>query len=347
MLQTETWRDWIPADGDTFTTEEGFIFNVFGYEHPEDRVLSFLKYIPSKFRQSFNLQFLERTWKYGSLRLLRAEKLYTAENYRQLLRAFRKDFPHYIYFCPFREKDVVSSPLNAIKRVYAPRPCLNSLKRKRKKDKLQKTALSLLELLSVESNIPMHDFGIHGSIALNMHTPESDIDFVVYGTQNFRGLEITIDRLVEEGTLSYVISNRLDAARLFKGRYSGTIFMYNAVRKPEEIHSIYGTQKYSQIKHVNFKCAISDDREAVFRPAIYKITDYQPKNPSSTVPEHMIPKLVVSMIGCYRNIAKQRDEVEVSGMLEQVEDIKSHGIFHQVVVGTGENEDEYIWPSQS
>ncbi len=31
-------------------------------------------------------------------------------------------------------------------------------------------------------------------------------------------------------------------------------------------------------------------------------------------------------------------------MLEQVENIESHEIFNQVVVGTGMNEDEYIWP---
>jgi predicted nucleotidyltransferase len=37
-------------DGDTFITREGFILNVFGYEHPENRVFAFLKYIPSVLR---------------------------------------------------------------------------------------------------------------------------------------------------------------------------------------------------------------------------------------------------------------------------------------------------------
>ena len=344
MTQTETWRDWIPTDGDAFITKEGFVFSVFGYEHPRCRVFSFMKYIPSKLKGFFDLRFLERTWKYGSLELLRAEKLYTARNYMKLLKAFRKDFPQFVYFCPFRDKEVVSSPLNFIEKVYIPRQQLDSLKGRKKKDKLQKTALDLIELLSRESGIPIQDFGIHGSIALNMHTSNSDVDFVIYGAQNFRNLEKTIYRLVEKGTLNYIINNRLDAARLFKGRFSERIFMYNAVRKPDEINLEYGTHKYSQIKHVNFRCSIYDDGEAMFRPAIYKIRDYQPENPSSVISEDAIPRLVVSMIGCYRNIAKQRDEVEVSGMLEQVESIETHEIFHQVVVGTGMNEDEYIWP---
>ena len=42
-------KDWIPRDGETLLTREGYIFYVFGYKHPENRVFAFLKYIPSKF----------------------------------------------------------------------------------------------------------------------------------------------------------------------------------------------------------------------------------------------------------------------------------------------------------
>ena len=93
-------KSWVPADGDTFTTREGFIFNVFGYEHPPNRVFAFLKYIPAKFKSLFNIDFLERTWKYAKTELFRAEKLYTARNYQIFLETFRKNFPEYVYFCP-------------------------------------------------------------------------------------------------------------------------------------------------------------------------------------------------------------------------------------------------------
>ena len=33
---------WVPMDGDTFVTKDGFIMNTFGYEHPDDRVFAFL-----------------------------------------------------------------------------------------------------------------------------------------------------------------------------------------------------------------------------------------------------------------------------------------------------------------
>jgi len=278
------------------------------------------------------------------LKLFRAEKLYTAQNYQIFLETFRNNFPDYVYFCPFRGKEVISTLPSSIKKVYVPRECLRSLKRIKRKDSLQKTTLDIIDLLLSESSIILEDFGVHGSIALNMHTPKSDVDLVVYGAKNFRKLEKAIDKLVTAETLSYVFNNRLDAARRCKGRYLDKIFMYNAVRKPEEVNSKYGTYKYSPVTHVKFHCTVKDDDEAMFRPAIYKIENYKPVDSSSTLSKDKIPTRVVSMIGCYRNVAKKLDRIEVSGILERVETIETSEVFHQVVVGTGTNEGEYIWP---
>jgi predicted nucleotidyltransferase len=120
--------------------------------------------------------------------------------------------------------------------------------------------------------------------------------------------------------------------------------MYNAVRRPEEVGSKYGEYKFSSIIPLKFSCTVKDDNEAMFRPAIYKIGDYKPVTSASTLPKEKIPKLLVSMIGCYRNIARQGSKIKVSGTLERVENVETGEIFHQVVVGTGVSEEEYIWP---
>jgi hypothetical protein len=337
-------NNWVPADGDTFVTEKGFIFNVFGYEHPPSRVFAFLKYVPAKFKALFNIDFLGRAWKYGETDLFRAEKLYTAKNYQTFLETFNKNFPDYVYFCPFRQKAVISSPFALIKKIYVPQDCLSELIKLEHKDSLQKTTLGFISMLSNESGIAVKDFGVHGSIALNMHTAKSDIDIVVYGSSNFRRLENAVGRLVEAGRLSYVFSNRLDAARRFKGRYLRKIFMFNAIRKPEEIRTKYGTFNYTPVATVKFHCTIKDDNEAMFRPAIYKIEDYKLAEPTSELLKSRIPELVVSMIGCYRNIARTGSKIKVSGMLEKVEKIETGEVSHQVVVGTGTSEEEYLWP---
>jgi predicted nucleotidyltransferase len=343
VLQTAL-NGWTPLDGDTFSTREGFIFNVFGYEHPIDRVFAFLKYIPADLKELFRIRYLENTWKNGEQRLYRAEKLYTAQNYRAFLETFRKDFPEYVYFCPFRGKEVISAPLSAIEEVYVPRECLGRLLNLQSRDSSQETTLSLVNLLSTESCIGMQDFGVHGSIALGMHTAKSDIDLVIYGAQNFRKLETAIERLVETGTLVYKSNNRLDAARRFKGRYQSKTFMYNAVRKSEEANSKYGVSRYSPLNPVRFRCKIKDDSEAMFRPAVYRIEDYEPVDAASALTDEKIPELAVSMIGCYRNVARRGDVVRVGGMLERVENLETGHVFHQIVVGTGTSEEEYIWP---
>jgi hypothetical protein len=292
----------------------------------------------------FYIEYLENTWNLERQKLFRAEKLYTAQNYQTFLGTFRKSFPDYVYYCPLRRKEVISAPLDSVKNVFVPRDCLHQLTQLETKDDLQRTTLGLVDLLSTESGIGLEDFGVHGSVALNMHTSKSDIDLVVYGEKNFRVLEATINRLVEAGRLSYKFSNRLDAARRYKGRYVNKIFMYNAIRKPEEIKQKYGQLQYTTVAPVNFNCKVEDDSEAMFRPAIYKIRDCDPGDARSTMCKNKVPDTVVSMIGCYRNVARRGDTIRVSGMLERAENVETGQVFHQVVVGTGISEEEHVWP---
>ena len=287
---------------------------------------------------------LKRIWSYKTNKLFRAEKLYTSKNYKTFIEVFRGNFPDYIYYCPLRKKELITTPLNLIEEVFVPKDCLENLRKIDDLDSLQTKALNLLDLISEASNVGLQDFGMHGSIALNMHSPESDIDFVVYGSENFRRVENAISELVNEGKLVYLFSNRLDKARKFQGRYMNKIFMYNAARKPEEIETEYGSTRFTPIAPVKFQCTVVDDTESIFRPATYKIKNYKSLEPTSELQIDKIPDRVVSNIGCYRNIARNGSEIKVAGNLERVEIIKTGKIYHQVVVGTATSEEEYIWP---
>ena len=331
-------------DGDTFVTKDGFILNTFGYEHPDDRVFAFLKYIPAKFKELFNVEMLERTWKFGDNQLFRAEKLYTAKNYQTFIEAFRKNFPDYLYYCPFRNKELITVPFDRIERVFVPRDRLVWLENLQKRDKLQQLALDIISLISKESSVQLNDLGLHGSIALEMHSPESDIDFVVYGTENFRLVEEAIARLVNFGKLTYIVGNRIEAARKFQGRYQGKIFMYNATKKPEQVTEKYGAFSYIPLDPVRFQATVYDDSETMYRPSTYKISGYKPLDEQSELDLDKIPVQVVSNIGLYRNVARCGSEIKVSGRLERVESTTSSEVFYQVVVGTATSEEEYIWP---
>ncbi len=332
-------------DGDTFVTRHGFIMNTFGYEHPQDRVFAFLKYIPAEYKELFNVQMLKRTWQYHGNQLFRAEKLYTAKNYKTFIETFRKNFPDYLYYDYLRNKELITSPLEQIKTIYVPKERLVWLQNLPKPDSLQKTALNLISLISKESGVDTSDLGLHGSLALNMHAPESDIDFVVYGSQNFRTVEQTIQMLVNQGKLTYTYGNRIEQARLFQGKYQNKNFMYNATRKPNEITSKYANARYSALEPISFHATVSDDSETMFRPAIYKITNYQPQDPQSEIPQDKQPTQIISNIGLYRNIARKGQTIKAKAKLERVETIKTGQVTYQAVVGTATAEEEYIWPT--
>ena len=290
------------------------------------------------------MEMLERTWKFGDKTLFRAEKLYTAANYKSFIETFRKNFPDYIYFCPFRNKELISAPISSIERVFVPKDCLQNIIKLEKHDRIQTMALDLINMLSKESGVNLSHFGMHGSIALNMHSEESDIDFVVYGSGNFRVVEEAIARLVSAGTLRYIFGNKLDRARKFKGKYQDKIWMFTAARLPQEVTEKYGEFRFVPLSPLKFQCTVGDDSEAIFRPAIYRTMDYSPSDAKSELPKDQIPSCILSNIGCYRNVARSGDKIRVAGTLERIESVKTGAVTYQVVVGTATTEDEQIWP---
>lgn len=231
---------------------------------------------------------------------------------------------------------------SSIERVYSPTERLKNIFMKKDPDQLEKLTIELVSLLSGASDIPLHDFGIHGSVALGMATAQSDIDLAVYGAGNFRRLEESTARLAHEGALGRLSFNGAEPSNRMHGLFRGTRFIYNAVREAQEINARYGGVRYRALAPVEFRSRVTNDDEAMFRPAIYRIDDYRPSNQLSVLESACTPRSVTSMVGLYRNIARKGDFINVRGVLEKAEQlITGESSFH-VVVGSGINEDEYI-----
>ena len=333
---------WTPVDGDAFVTHDGFIFYTFGYEHPADRVFAFLKYIPSKHQKLFRIEYLPTRWKLGSSELIRPKHLYSASNFQKYIQTFRRNFPDYLYHCPYREKEVICPTRSATKRLYKPNARMKALLEKEDRNRLEDLTLELIDSLSNASNVSKHDFGVHGSIALGTATNQSDIDLVVYGADNFRRLEATVNKLGRQRSLAHIASDRAETNGILRGQFREKLFVCTAVRKVEEISSAYGDLKYSAVGAMKIRCKVTDDGETMFRPAIYRIDECEPLNHDSQIGPDRMPNVVVSMIGLYRNIARKDDYIEVSGVLEQVEELRTGKISFQLVVGSGTSENEYI-----
>ena len=282
-------------DGDIFVTKQGFIFYTFGYIHPPTRVISYLKYIPKELSALFPLIYHPTEWKNGTQALVRPIKLYSPTNFHLISNVFKNHFPDFLYNCPYHGKTLVAIPLSSIQYIKTPQQSLTTLAHQESQDSLQKLALKLIQLLSTHSRISLTHFGIHGSLALGIHSNFSDIDLSVYGGTQFRKVHRLITRLVQQGHLKYLFEDETDELRLNKGLYQGTKFVINAIRSTDELTETYGQYRYQAIHPVHFKATILNDSESIFKPAKYHITQYCPLNVASHLSPQKTPETVISM----------------------------------------------------
>lgn len=328
-------------DGDIIKTREGFIFYVFGYEHPEDHYISYLKYVPERFKSLFRMEFLPFVWKFENETYVRPVKLYSPENIQEIIRVFSENFPQYIYDCPYNSKVLISVPVDAIESVFKPRDALSKIMDRRNRLPVEDVAIEWVKLVSSEADIELKNFGVHGSLCLGMSSEKPDIDIVIYGGLNFRKVRNTVSKLVSKNVMKYLYENEFDRLRRNKISYKGFKVVFNAVRRPEEIRDVYGAYRRMPIKTVKFRCMVESAEESFFRPAIYRISEYRAANEESRLPPEMRPKEVVVMDSTYRSLASEGDLLEVQGLLERETSTSSNVERYRVVVGSG-RPGEYI-----
>jgi predicted nucleotidyltransferase len=332
-------------DGDVLVTKQGFIFYTFGYIHPPTRVIAYLKYIPKELSTLFPLTYHSTEWKNGTQTLVRPMKLYSPTNFHHISKVFQNHFPEFLYHSPYHGKTLVAIPLSSIQYIKTPQQSLTTLTHQKSQDPLQKLALDLIQLLSTHSHVTLTHFGIHGSLALGIHSDFSDIDLSIYSRIQFHKVHRSIASLVQQGHLRYLYEDKTDALRLNKGIYKGKKFVINAIRTREEVTETYGQYRYQAIQPLHFKATILNESESIFKPAKYHITQYTPLNPASHLPPQKTPETIISMIGRYRNIAGKGHQIEAKGNLEKMVTHSKDTISYRVVVGSASiGVEEYLWP---
>lgn len=322
-------------DGEIIVTRENFIFYIFGYEHPLDKAFSYLKYVPSDLKNLFNLEFIQSQWKMGNTILLRPKELYSSQNTAKILEIFKRHFPSYVYNCPYNGKELIAVPSQNIKALCKPDEALLRLRGKKDPKPIERIALEWVTWVASASGIAIDDFGLHGSLAVGLESPAPDIDIAVYGGDNFRKAKDVVHSLVEEGLVEYLYEDQSDRIRMNKVCYKNEKVVFNAVKKPFEIHEEYGSVRRRAVRSVWFKSTVESDDEAVFKPARYEINAYIPMDDESKLDPESIPREVVSMIGRYRDLARRNQRIEVRGMLEEETNLKDSTRRHRVVVGSG------------
>ena len=322
-------------DGDAVVTVHGFIFYIFGYQHPEGGYDVFLKYVPESYADEIGVEWLPVRWRRRGLTLLRPRMLYSPENYRLLIGSLRRSFPEYVRYSSTLNRYLLYVPEELIAEVYTPSRELHRLRGRGPGDELEAKALKLIGLLSEASGVSEGFFGIHGSIALGMHHEGSDIDVAVYGAENYRRVQRCLLRLEEAGLLELYRRSEVEVRRLNRGVFEGVPFVVNAVRRFSEID--WRPKTYRPLGVVEGEGRVAESPESVFRPAIYRVEGF---NPLGGGVEGPVVELA-SMIGEHRGLLKAGEDFRVRGVLEEVHCGGERWL--RVVVGSA-LEGEYLKP---
>ena len=340
-------------DRDFLQTEEGFFFCVVGPLHPPDRVISYLKYIPSKLG----------VWGKGEKRFRRVMRSYTIPNLLETFSFLQRNYPHYVFHSSFYNITLTSVPQKYIAEHYKPEETLAQLLQNSCLDPLQKKLIRFTSFLAETSNVLHEFFGVTGSILLDIHQPEfSDMDITVYGLEN--GLAVK-NALIKNYASSSSSVKRLEgkalkdwcarkaqrypltpdeASKIYErkwnlGKFEGTLFSVHPVRLEREVAEEYGENTYYPVGHATIRAVVHDNTDYLFLPSVYRIREV------NIVEGPHVTGIVeaISYESLYDSLAEVGESIVVRGKLERVVNNKTSREHYRILVGSPEGKGmEYV-----
>ncbi|MBA7704336.1 hypothetical protein ES703_113141 [subsurface metagenome] len=326
-----------PKDRDFIKTREDLFFCVTGYLHPPGGYTAYLKYRPSP----------KGRWKGQDGRYERELKYYHVGEVAETLEYLRRFYPRYISFCPIRGIEFSLVHRSDVNRYYLPEERLAEII-KGPRDALEEAAARLVYELSCISGVKSGNMGITGSVLLGIHNPRfSDIDLLIFGLENACKIRAAIKAGVSERirpedsatikkrsaflTRRFPL-NRKEALYIAERRwycaaFGRKSFSIHPTRTDEEIRETYGDRVYREKGTARVRAVISDARESLFTPAVYRI--YEVKVLEGAADAEELLTEIVSFEGLYRDLADRGTEVEARGILESVGDR-----YYRLVIGS-------------
>jgi predicted nucleotidyltransferase len=337
-------------DRDFIQTSEGFFFCVIGPLHPPKRVISYLKYVPSR----------SGIWGKGEKRFSRILKNYTIPNLLKTFTFLKQDYPHYLFRSPIDNITLTAVPHQNIETHFMPEKKLAQLRLASQLDSLQDKLIRFTSFLGEIGDVPSRSFGVTGSLLLDIHQPEfSDLDITVYGIKYSWALknvlaersELQIKHLAGKPLEKWCVKKSkqypLTPAEVLKiyerkwnlGFFEKTAFSLHPVKLDNEVTEKYGKKIYHPCGQIIIRAVVSDNLDSLFLPSVYRIEDVKVLDG---------PKLgeiteVVSFESLYDNLAENGESIVAEGKLERVVETGTRRERYRVLVGSPEGKGrEYI-----
>jgi predicted nucleotidyltransferase len=326
----------MPREGDLIKTQSGVVFDVKGTTHPQDKIIAFPRFIPSAQGTRKG-----KTHLYGKVYSLDERFNYLNQNH-----------PDLIVFDDVFGETLCEVPLNHIIEHYQPTKKLTELRHAKNLSALEKKALNLAEELKHNANIPWSSIGISGSIMAGLTTPTSDIDPIVYGTENSHKAYLTLQQLQKTPSsgfkpyttaelktlydfrskdthMSFNDFSVVESRKAFQGMYQGIDYFIRFIKEPNETPQQYGDIYYQNSGYSKICSTITDAQDALYTPCTYKLGNVQVLEGLPIVPLEE----VVSFRGRFCMQAAIGEKIEAQGKIERVINKKSGKEHYRLILG--------------
>lgn len=334
-----------PIEGFFIKSVDDLIFDVKGLSHPQDRIISFVRYVPAKFYKNTQKIVTKGYCKLYDL----------LERYAFL----HQNFPQYIYEDPMGRGLLQAVAKKDIIEIYNPVQRLQQIAKTEREelDSLKKLAQELTNKIVEHCGIDSKYFGITGSIMIDLHGKKSDVDLVVYGKRDSIRVHQGMNSIFENyDNISRYTDNELktlwkargqeeqidfesflvsEKKKQLQGTISNIDFYIRLVLLPAEYYEPYDQTKITSLSELEIEATIGNDDYSIFTPCIYHLKDVIIKNPK--INETIPPDRIFSVRGRYCDIAKTGDRITAKGKLEQVK-ITNQKEYFQLTLGTNKNE---------
>lgn len=321
-------------EGDLIETLDGNIFDVKGLVHPHNRIIAFIRFTPDprgeRKRNSVNYR-----------------KVYPLQERYALL---REKFPQYLVFDPVFNQWLCEVPTRMVRKHYQPIEFLKQLRHKKTLDKLERQALELATLLRNKAGVDWNSLGVSGSPLAGLHTSNSDIDLIVYGSQTCRRVHRALADLIQDeasDVKSYDERNlkalfdfrskdtvmtfedfvRTESRKVLQGKFHDRDYFIRCVKGWNETTEVYGSISYESMGDAVIDAVVSDDSEAIFTPCRYGIRDV---HILSGEIQHSLQE-IVSFRGRFCEQARRDERIIARGMVERLEDKTQRECFRLIL----------------
>lgn len=332
-------------EGDLVETSEGIFFDVKGLVHPLDRVIAFIRYFPDE-----------------KGKRKRAEESYTkVYSLPKRYALLREKYPQYLVHDSVFDEVLCEVSVRDVKRHYVPSEKLDELRTSEGLDSLEKKSLRLAEMLREKASIGWDALGISGSVLAGLHTAKSDIDLVVYGSENCRKAHSALETLLtgegsqlkrytkadlkklfdfrsKDTAMTFEDFVRTESNKAMQGRFLDTNYFVRFVKDWNEVGEKYGDVQYKNVGNASIDAMVVDDSEAIFTPCTYGIANARFLKGSRFEPV----KEVVSFRGRFCEQANAGERILACGKVEQVKDRRSGSRHSRLLVGN--NFEDFIVP---